>query len=123
MTYNADGVRAVDPVTSEFTEPGIAGWTIFIDLDNDQELTGTEPFTITDADGHFEFLNLPPDEYDVIEIAPDGWEFSPGYDNKLNPVVEGSDTVEIEYANYSDNFGSLQGTIWNDVNIDAILRS
>jgi hypothetical protein len=29
---NADGIRAVDPLTGEFTDPGLEGWTVFIDM-------------------------------------------------------------------------------------------
>ena len=35
---NANGVRETDPVTGEFTEPGLADWTVYLDTNNNSLL-------------------------------------------------------------------------------------
>ena len=38
---DTDGVRGVDPATGEFIEPGLAGWTVFLDLDEQEPDAGS----------------------------------------------------------------------------------
>ena len=55
-------------------ESGIAGVTIFIDLNRDNVLDeGIEPSTLTGADGSYEFLDLDVGGYIVREVVPEGW--------------------------------------------------
>ncbi|MCY2963259.1 MAG: hypothetical protein NT069_06325 [Planctomycetota bacterium] len=109
---NADGERAVDPVTGAFTEPGLAGWTMFIDRDNSRSITPGDPVTLTDADGHYRFSNLPPGDYKVWEVVPANWDVSPGvFDNKQTVTVVARAETTQDYANFSLVNGSIQGTI------------
>lgn len=41
-------------------EPGIAGLTIYLDLDNDRILDANEQFTVTDANGQYLLSDIPP---------------------------------------------------------------
>ncbi len=43
---NADGLRAVEPLGA-FTEPGLAGWQVYLDLNNNLSFDPSEPSTIT----------------------------------------------------------------------------
>ncbi|MDC0176265.1 FG-GAP-like repeat-containing protein, partial [Planctomycetaceae bacterium] len=64
---NADGVHDGD-------EPGLAGWTLYLDQDGDDAYDAGEPTTVTDADGFYQFTDLPPlVDYSVGEIPQDGW--------------------------------------------------
>jgi hypothetical protein len=57
-------------------EPGIAGWTIFLDRNANGSLDDTEVFTITGADGSYRFDNLLPGPnitYIVAELEQAGW--------------------------------------------------
>lgn len=69
---NGDGNRQLD-------EPGLEGWTIFLDAYNVDDPNGNgvlepgEPFAVTDAAGDFNFTNLIPGTYLVREQQQPGW--------------------------------------------------
>jgi serine-aspartate repeat-containing protein C/D/E len=115
-----DGVRATDPVTGAFLEPGLAGWTVYVDLDNDQTLDPSDPSTVTDAEGLYSFTNLPPGNYKVIEVLPDGWDVSSGFDVRQDVAVVARAQATLNFANFSTTNGSIQGTIWNDMNANGL---
>ncbi len=117
---NADGVRAVDG-SGAYTDPGLSGWTMFLDLNNDGALDPTEPSTVTGADGSYSFSSLPPGDYEVTEIKPAGWDVSPGkFDIKQTAAVKARQQFTQDFANFSLTNGSIDGTIWNDTNANGI---
>ena len=64
---NVDGVR-------QPSEEGLGGWRIFLDGDGDFLWdAGIEPAVMTDADGGFEFSDLPAADYVVVEEQQEGW--------------------------------------------------
>jgi subtilisin family serine protease len=69
-----DGDGTKDP-----SEPGLAGWTIFLDANNSGILDPGETFTTTDVNGNYTFDNLAPSTYTVAEVVQEGWQqTSPG---------------------------------------------
>ncbi len=54
-------------------EPGLPGWTIFLDTDKDGVLDPGEISTVTGADGSYAFTNLSPGSYTVAEVTKTGW--------------------------------------------------
>ncbi len=54
-------------------EPGLQGWTIFIDTNDNQTLDQGEVSDTTDANGNYSFTNLGPGTYVVCEVAQSGW--------------------------------------------------
>ena len=87
---NGDGIQ--DP-----GEQPLAGWTIYIDQNNNSRLDAGEPSTVTDANGEYSFSNLVPGQYIVREIIQAGWEqTSPtptlyrlfGIDPASNDIIE-----------------------------------
>ena len=114
---NADGVRAVDAGTGAFTDPGLEGWTVFLDLKPDGGggvngiLDPGEPSTTTDAFGQYHFSNLPAGDYEVTEIQPAGWDIPPGkFDTKQTVTVVALSTATQDFANFSTMNGSIEGT-------------
>jgi hypothetical protein len=118
--FNADGTRQTDPVTGAFTEPGLEGWTVFLDSNNNRAPDPGEPSTLTDAAGNYAFTNLPPNDYEVTVLLPGGWDISPGFDNRQTASVVARTQVTQDFAFFSLLNGSLKGTIWNDTNIDGV---
>ncbi|MDZ4782915.1 MAG: SdrD B-like domain-containing protein [Planctomycetia bacterium] len=117
---NADSIRDVDPDSGEFTDPGLPGWTIFLDLNKNQNPDVGEPTALTDETGFYAFTDVPAGDYRVVEVIPDGWEVSPEFDNRQDVELFPLDTAVADFANFSTTSGSLRGTIWNDANIDGI---
>jgi subtilase family serine protease len=69
-----DGDGSKDP-----DEPGLAGWTIFLDSNGDGLLDPGEVSTVTDATGNYAFTGLAPGSYIVAEVMQEGWmQTSPG---------------------------------------------
>ncbi|MHB1035657.1 MAG: SdrD B-like domain-containing protein [Pirellulales bacterium] len=63
---NTDGTRGT-------AEPGLAGWTVFLDSDNDGVLDSDETSTATDAGGNYSFVGLEPGNYNVAQVLLPNW--------------------------------------------------
>ncbi len=78
---NGNGIK--DP-----GEPGLSGWEIWLDANqNGVEDTG-DKYTITDAQGHFEFTGLEQGDYIIGEKLKSGWV-------QTYPVSPGTHTVQV----------------------------
>ena len=115
-----DGVRDADPSTGEFYDPGLAGWTIYLDLNGNSILDATEPKTTTDADGAYRFSDLNPDAYEVREILPAGWQSTRQHSDSYGVDILPLQVTVQDFGNYSDAFGTIQGVVFNDMNLDTI---
>jgi len=91
-------------------ETGLAGWTIFLDLDRDGVLDPGEPRTLTLADapgtpedetGTYAFTGLAPGDYVVAEVGQLGWvQTSPGGDGTHAETVGPSQIVNnVDFGN------------------------
>ncbi|TVS20305.1 MAG: hypothetical protein EA424_04645, partial [Planctomycetaceae bacterium] len=55
-------------------EPGLEGWTVFLDTNGNRRWDAGEPRTTTDSEGRFTFDSVPADQsYDVVVLVQDGW--------------------------------------------------
>jgi uncharacterized delta-60 repeat protein len=54
-------------------EKGLAGWTVYIDLSDDNAVSNVDPVTTTDASGNYSFSGLVPGTYVVRAIPPQYW--------------------------------------------------
>ncbi|HEX3356625.1 MAG TPA: SdrD B-like domain-containing protein [Tepidisphaeraceae bacterium] len=105
---NADGIRAVG-------DPGLAGWTVYLDLNGNSVLDSTEPSTITDALGSFSFPALTVGTYHVATIVQDGWNPSPGHPSSVDVTVTGGRTANVQFPVFTPTLGSISGEVWNDL--------
>jgi hypothetical protein len=55
-------------------EPGQAGWMIYLDQNQNEQLDSGEQFTTTDANGNYSFTGLAAGTYTVAQVAQSGWE-------------------------------------------------
>ena len=121
---NIDGIRNIDPDTGEFSEPGLEGWTVYLDLDSNGAIDPSDPKAITDSDGEYTFVSVDIGSYDVVEVLPDGWEVSPDFlSSYLVTIVLGDKTVAPDFANFNIENGSIRGTVWNDLNRNGVRDS
>lgn len=117
---NANGVRDVD-TAGDFIEPGLEGWTIFLDTNNNRILDGGELSVVTNASGEYLFLSLTAGDYEVTEQLPDGWDVSPGSDLRQTVAVNGGEVaVAGDFANFTVLNGAVSGTMWNDLNRNGV---
>lgn len=61
LDRDGDGIRQPE-------EPGIAGVTLFLDRNGNEQLDSNEPSTRTGADGSYSFTDLVPGNYSVFEV-------------------------------------------------------
>ncbi|MCY2963260.1 MAG: cadherin domain-containing protein [Planctomycetota bacterium] len=118
---NADGERATDPTTGEFTEPGLENWTVFLDYNSNGTPDAGEPTTLTDANGAYSFISVAEGTYEVTEVLPDGWYTAPFFDTRQSvDVFAGEAAFASDFANFTVLNGSIRGTVWNDLNRDGV---
>ena len=62
-----------DGAAREAGEPGLAGWTIYVDYDNDGVRDAGEPLAVTAADGTYTITGINPGTWRVQEVLQAGW--------------------------------------------------
>ncbi len=87
-------------------EKGVAGTTIYVDLDNNGQLCLCEPAAITDQDGRYRIQNVPVGTHHVREILAPGWE------QTYPATVDGSHVVIVTKNGgpIGVDFGNRQAT-------------
>ncbi|MEQ8384127.1 MAG: S8 family serine peptidase [Coleofasciculus sp. A1-SPW-01] len=69
-------------------EPGLSGWTIYLDQNQNSQLDAGEVSTITDINGNYSFTELTADTYTVAEVLLPGWQQTvPGSEPSFNLVA------------------------------------
>jgi Ca2+-binding RTX toxin-like protein len=102
-------------------EPGLAGVTIYLDLNQNGQLDANEPWTITAADGSYSFTNLTTGIYTVCEVIPSGYaQTFPQTNNGCHVVQVGAGVVPGRDFGNSNLPGSIHGTKWNDLNANRM---
>jgi hypothetical protein len=119
-------------------EPGLSGWTVFVDYNDNGLLDSDEPSEVTDEDGQYTITGIRPGTWRVREVPQDGWtnSYPPGgsYEQKFESrqTVTGLDFRNWTWTSISgekyqvDNQGTrgagLPGwTIYVDYNDNATL--
>ncbi len=129
---DADGNREQGP-----SEPGLAGVTIYADLNQNGVLDADEPSTVTmedipetdfDEAGLYQ-LELEAGDHWIAEVIPDGFEQTfpanpviaifpppPGGGVHFVTVEPGQTTDGLDFGNRRVENGSVSGTKWHDLN-------
>ncbi len=109
---NANGIY-------EPTEPKVANWPIYIDLNDNNRLEPNEPSTITNAQGNFSLINLSPGRYLVKEVPQPGFR-----QTTPNPtpifVTNGTNATNLSFGNVLAT-GTISGVKFNDFNANGRL--
>lgn len=113
---NQNGVRDVND-TGDYTEPGLEGWTVYLDLNQSKSLDAGEPQTLTDASGNYKFIDLPPGDYEVTEVLPNGWETDLDWRQTAKVIRQGQ--THLDFVNFSNTNGSIEGVVFNDLNANG----
>ena len=112
-----DGVR-------DTGDPGLDGWIIYLDLNNDGKLDPqTEPWTITEDGGYYCFFDLEPGTYIVREIVKPGYVLTDPKEGFHVVVVEaGKMSGGWDFGNHYDP-GTVSGHKWYDRNGDGVRQN
>ena len=62
-----------DGADRETGEPGLAGWTIYVDYDGDGVQDANEPFGVTDNNGNYSIAGINPGTWKVREVGQPNW--------------------------------------------------
>ncbi len=110
---NGNGLKDAD-------EPPLVGWTVFADLNKNAALDAGEPSLLTNVDGEATLTGLGSGKVDIREILPSGWSTTTGTDlQRVN--ISNNTTTDVVFLNAPGTpYGSVTGTVWNDVNGDGI---
>jgi serine-aspartate repeat-containing protein C/D/E len=108
---NADGNR-------DLGEDGVAGRTVFADLDDGGELDPGEPQATTDADGAWSLTGLLPDNYVIRLLSEPGWSCSAPADCRQPLTLGAGDSAPgTDFGTYQA--ASTSGTVFHDLNADG----
>ncbi|MEG4608311.1 SdrD B-like domain-containing protein, partial [Microcoleus sp. F6_B6] len=108
---NANGILDVG-------EPGIPGFTIYIDLNRNNIFDSSEPSRLTDATGSYQFNDLQPDTYTLREVQQPGFVATQVPDPVTIPLSTSATVANFTNINFGNrrDTGSISGRKFIDVN-------
>lgn len=109
--------------TRQNNEPGLQGWTVYIDLGDQGTFVSGDPFTTTDPNGAYAFTGLASGTYVVRVIPQSGWNQSAPQGNGTGwqlTATAGQDTTVNAFGEVPVASGTLFGTVYHDLNADGV---
>jgi hypothetical protein len=100
----ADGIR-------DATDPGLEGWLVYLDFSGNGQLDAGEPETLTDAQGNYQFGNLPGYANYLVRVDPP---------SQWQPVVPGPIDGPLRDV-FVDAGASVSGADFGFSQIDSII--
>ena len=93
----------------------LAGWTIYLDTNNNGVLDSGEPSSVTDNHGNYRFLSLPAGTYHVREVGQSGLiETVPSSGSYTIALGVGQIAKKGNFGNF--HLGTISGMKYNDAN-------
>ena len=108
-----------DGENREAGEPGLSGWTIWVDYDNDGNVDAGEPSAVTGAGGTYTITGIVPGTWRVKEVTQAGWTCSypsPCYHEET--FTSGAALTNNDFGNWTT--ASKSGTKFEDLDADGI---
>ncbi|MDB5323183.1 MAG: hypothetical protein JWN40_4814, partial [Phycisphaerales bacterium] len=100
-------------------EPGLAGTTVWLDLNDNGAQDSGEPTTVTNAQGVFDFTNLMPGTYTVRVVPPPLWrQTSPANNQPQRISVTSGQTGAPAFGVYAT--ATVTGKLFTDANANGI---
>ncbi len=110
---NGDGVK-------DGGEPGLSGWTIYLDANQNGQQDEGEASASTDNDGKYQFLDLEPGVHRVVEESRLGWKqtFPSGPAWHETSLEAGGGAQDLNFGNQR---AEITGTVFHDLNRNGAL--
>lgn|GEM_PF-4183794 len=108
---DGDGVRDAD-------EPGLAGWTIFLDENGNGTLDVSEASTRTGSSGQYSF-RVSPGDYVVAEVLEPNWTQTFPAGGTHDVTVALGEVATADFGNRPDP-GEIRGIKWADENRNGV---
>jgi hypothetical protein len=118
VLHDANGNGVKDP-----EEPPLQGWTVYVDYDRDGILDASEPSGVTDIDGECSMTGIPKGTWDVRQVPKSGWAPATGFDVVDRVGVDDNETTDVLFLNVPTANGSVEGTVWQDLNGDGVRQT
>lgn len=108
---NANGVR-------DDGEPGLSGWTIYVDYNGNGIHDTNEPSAVTDVNGYYIIWNISPGTYKVREVLTGDWVQSyPRGGYYEVEFTSGLEDTGNDFGNWHP--GAVEGYKFNDLDLDG----
>jgi len=104
-------------------EPGLIGWTIFLDEDHDGEIDPNDITTTTNSLGNYEFTGIEPNKYYYVsEVDQAGWiNTYPGAGGIHYRIwIEENNNIELNFGNYQIHNCNISGYKFHDINNNGV---
>jgi len=100
-------------------EDGLSGWTIYLDINNNQTLDAGDISTTTGKNGAYKFTGLVAGTYHVREVQKAGWTQTYPSANAVTDqwtvtLTDGQAAKKKDFGNFE--LGSISGMKFNDIN-------
>jgi VCBS repeat-containing protein len=104
------------------TDPGLSGWTVFADTNNDGKLTAGEPTTVSDVKGKFSLVGLTAGNVNVYEVVQLGFKPTPGFTDHFLVNIRDNKVSKQDFPNVTAPIttGQIVGTTFDDPNQNGI---
>ncbi|NET93572.1 Ig-like domain-containing protein, partial [Okeania sp. SIO1H2] len=86
-------------------EPGLAGVTIYLDLNENQQFDPEEPSEITNDTGNYSFSNLNSGTYNVREVVPEDFRPTLAPETPITITAAGENFTNINFGNTTNIAG------------------
>lgn len=98
-------------------EPGIAGVTVYIDVNDTHSFVAGDPETTTNSLGQYTFSDLAPETYIIRQIPPaNAGQTSPTGDDGQHVTVDESDVTGVNFGDFTPaSTLDIIGTVYNDL--------
>ncbi|RPI21965.1 MAG: hypothetical protein EHM61_23465 [Acidobacteria bacterium] len=92
--FDHDGVK-------DAHEPGIPGWTIFLDANSNGQLDSGEKTAVSDEDGKYALTEMTPGSYTLREVQKPGWRQTvPTSGTYSVTITTGQKVTDRDFGNY-----------------------
>lgn len=109
-----------DGLNQEGGEPGVAGFTVYVDYDNDSSLDVGEPSATTGVGGAYTITGVLPGTWNVREVAQVGWTQSyPAPLFNAAVVQSQQNATGVNFGNWRP--ATITGTKYNDLNANGVI--